>query len=645
LRMGFKVTKDFGNDLVEGYIPASDGYMAQWYMADECKEMIWETEGHKIKEKKQVSCPVSGAKSKRTGFPELDILEVAQKEGFVCTQSSGSQVSGYFPQLGSSTGRNVVIDIEKGVYCWMHDGINTGGDVWVLLAHLSGVSPWEEKGAGLMNDPLIKEVTTQYAIFRGYAKPDDFLPDDREADYARALILVNCLGERVRYAPHMGKWLLYNGSKWEAEEEEVLMKISSDILHEEYVSELNDAKRRGADEKVIKAKKAKVMAANSVGAVKSALVFLKGMLSTKVEEWDPNSWLLNVKNGTIDLQTGEFREHRPEDMITLMAPIEYDPSATSPKWDKHLEMFLPNENIRRQVQRDVGKALVGAVLEESLDVWYGPSGANGKSTTARAIMTLLGEYTKKAAPKLLLQTEHDRHPTEIADLVGTRIVFSIEVEEGSRLAVALVKDLTGGDIKKARFMRQDFFSFTQTFDFILIVNNQPKMGTDEALWRRIKLIPWEVQLPLEQRRPQDDVINEFMEEGPGILNWLLDGLKDWQQDPHWGAPEVMNATREWKAEEDEVENFLFDRYEKTGKDEDKILFSVLYEDYLIWCSNNQESILSKKGFSGQLRKKGLTVNRRSSLGHMVYGLKPIENVSKDAPKAQKEVVEMVLGDP
>lgn len=575
-----------------------------------------------------------GIKVFRQDGTEVSIMEVIQPKDVA--SADGAEIKAEHPLHGSEHGNNLAINLATDE--WFCHRCRSGGGPLEWLAIESGVVTCGSTGKGWLKRLSSRERAELQEFIEGKGFKVDLSTAVFEEDYGRAQILERRMPD-VKYAHHLGKWLIYDGQRWKPETDEAILGRAA----RELVSELSEKMPADEDElKNLEKEKRKVC---RLGTVTAALTFLKGMVQVEPEEIDSDGWLLNVENGTLNLKDGSFREHYAGDMITKVAPVMYDPAATCPKWDAHLKMFLPNENIRRQVQRDLGRSLVGEVLEESLDIWYGPSGANGKSTTARAIMTLLGEYTKKAAPKLLLQTEHDRHPTEIADLVGTRIVFSIEVEEGSRLAVALVKDLTGGDIKKARFMRQDFFSFTQTFDFILIVNNQPKMGTDEALWRRIKLIPWEVQLPLEQRRPQDDVINEFMEEGPGILNWLLDGLKDWQQDPHWGAPEVMNATREWKAEEDEVENFLFDRYEKTGKDEDKILFSVLYEDYLIWCSNNQESILSKKGFSGQLRKKGLTVNRRSSLGHMVYGLKPIENVSKDAPKAQKEVVEMVLGDP
>jgi len=201
-----------------------------------------------------------------------------------------------------------------------------------------------------------------------------------------------------------------------------------------------------------------------------------------------------------------------------------------------------------------------------------------KTTTARILMNLLGDYSKKAAPNILLKSKHERHPTEIADLVGCRLVFSVEVEEGSKLAISLVKDLTGGDTVKARFMRQDFFSFPQTFDIVLIANNQPVMDADEALWRRVRLIPWTFQLPRELRRPQDEVVEELMEEGPGILNWLLEGLKDWQQDHYWIAPEVMAATAEWKSEEDVLQKFLLEKCTVSDQKRHGVMLSVLYDE-------------------------------------------------------------------
>lgn len=183
--------------------------------------------------------------------------------------------------------------------------------------------------------------------------------------------------------------------------------------------------------------------------VESVLPLTQGLpeICVSIDKLDADGWLLNVLNGTINLKTGELRPHTKCDYITKMAPVNFNPDADGAEWKHHIELILPDPEVRRHVRRSLGIALVGAVLQETLNIWYGV-GANGKTTTSNIVQRVLGDYAIKAAPKLLIKSRHERHPTEVADLVGSRVVFSSEVERGERLAEALVKDLTGGDNKK-----------------------------------------------------------------------------------------------------------------------------------------------------------------------------------------------------
>ena len=294
--------------------------------------------------------------------------------------------------------------------------------------------------------------------------------------------------------------------------------------------------------------------------------------------------------------------HDPKRLMTKIAPVNFDPDAKGPTWTAHLERFLPNENIRRQVQRDLGIALVGTTIEEMLPIWYG-TGANGKTTTAKVIRRVLGDYVGEAAPNLLIQTKFERHPTEIADLASRRIVFSSEVGQGKRLDEELVKRLTGGDIKKGRYMRQDFFEFEQTFTIFMIVNHHPMItGTDHAIWRRVRLIPWTVQIPEEEQLPQETIIERLVAEGSAILNWLLAGLADWKQDRKWMAPEVKAATAEYKAEQDRLGSFLADCCEQAPHY--TVPAGELYEVYEKWCKEAGEEALGKTAFGKRLKEQG-----------------------------------------
>jgi putative DNA primase/helicase len=213
------------------------------------------------------------------------------------------------------------------------------------------------------------------------------------------------------------------------------------------------------------------------------------------DQLDREPWLLNVQNGSIELRTGKLREHRRDDYITKLAPVEYDEAATCPTWDGFLDRIMDhNRDVMGYLQRAVGYSLTGDVSEQVIWFLYG-CGANGKSTFLGAILALLGDYAMQAVSDLLMAKNHEAHPTERADLFGKRFVCTIETEEGKRLAEALMKQMTGGDRMRARRMREDFWEFPPTHKIFLAANHKPTVrGTDHAVWRRIKLVPFTVRI-------------------------------------------------------------------------------------------------------------------------------------------------------
>lgn len=240
-------------------------------------------------------------------------------------------------------------------------------------------------------------------------------------------------------------------------------------------------------------------------------------------------------------------------------------------------------------------------------IWYG-TGANGKTTTARVLMKVLGDYCDRAAPNLLIKSKHERPPTGVADLAGKRLVFRAEIDQDERLAEGLVKSLTGGDRQKARFLYKDFFSFEPTATIVLIVNHKPVItGMDGGIWRRVRLVPWEVSIPPAERRDQESVVAELVEEGPAILNWMLDGLRDWRQNGAWIAPEVQAATDAYRAEMDILADFIAERC--ILKPTASVAVKDLYEAYVAWCATVREEPVKKKTFTERLKDRGIVCDR------------------------------------
>ncbi len=446
-------------------------------------------------------------------------------------------------------------------------------------------------------------------------------------DYAHAAVLAQLFDKRYRWYVERGQWLRWDGTRWaEATDEEVAC-AASEALRQHYTAQLAATRDRARIAELAKT----IAEVCTYARIGGALAFLKGMpnVLTRARELDADPWLLNVRNGTVDLRSGTLRPHNPEDLITRRAEVRYDPGRTTGAWPRHLARVLPNPNIRREVQRALGLALVGAHLDERLDIWHG-SGANGKSTTIRVLLNLLGDYAKRAAPDLLVQSHYERHPTELADLKGARLVFSVEVEDGKRLAEALVKELTGGDRLKARFMRQDFFEFEPTFSLTLACNHRPGIsGQDMAIWRRIRLIPWEVTIPPGERRSQEEVLAELLADGSAVLEWLLAGLADWQRERGWTAPEVQAATARYRAEQDRLGAFLGERCEFAPHY--TVAVAALYAAYEEWCEGVGEEPVRKTTFGKLLRQRGFEQRREGhEKQHRWIGLRLRPNAAQDS---------------
>jgi putative DNA primase/helicase len=419
-------------------------------------------------------------------------------------------------------------------------------------------------------------------------------------DYAHAVVLAQEFKNRFRWAVLRKKWMRYQNGKWSEVPEEVVAQEAVETLLRVYKAQLNEARNGDA----IKELASKIIEVCTHPRLVGALTFLKGRpeIVTYPHEWDADPWLLNCRNGVLDLRTFELRPHDPGYLLSKQVNANYNPEARSERWERHLEFFLPDPNLRREVQRELGLALVGAHLTEILPIWWG-QGGNGRSTTLKTIRLILGDYAGMAAPRLLLATRYERHPTELADLAGKRLIISIETGQDSMLDEEKVKHLTGGEPVKARYMRGDFFEFPSTWTIILVTNHKPIIrGTDYAIWRRIRLVPWTVTIPEDQRREQDEVVMELMEDADAILAWMVEGLKDWRQNPHWRAQEVQTATENYREEMDIIGRFLAEQCIIAPNVQCQS--RTLYQAYVEWCEANGEHALSEKHFALHLQERG-----------------------------------------
>jgi putative DNA primase/helicase len=416
-------------------------------------------------------------------------------------------------------------------------------------------------------------------------------------------------GDDVRYSYPWGKWLVWTGARWERDDAGRAHRLAKETVRGIYL-EAADAEDDGRRKELAK----HATRSEAEAKIRAMLELAKSELPVSPDELDADPWLLNAENGTVDLRTGELREHRREDLITRLAPVCYDPDAEAPAWGRFLERVLPGEDLRGFVQRAAGYSATGDTSEQVMFINHG-AGNNGKSTFQEALAGALGDYSMRAPTEMLMAKRSSGVPNDVARLKGARFVTASETEEGRRLAESLVKDLTGQDTISARFMRAEWFDFKPSHKLWLSTNHKPEIrGTDNAIWRRIRLIPWTVTVPAVER---DRKLPERLRaELTGILAWIVRGCLEWHRIGLRAPEEVREATREYRAEMDVLADFLADCC--TQGERERSYAGELYSTYRRWSEAAGERPESQKRFGGRLKERGFLNDRDSKTGRSMW---------------------------
>jgi len=351
---------------------------------------------------------------------------------------------------------------------------------------------------------------------------------------------------------------------------------------------------------------------------KHALLIEYGALNA-----DP--WLFNVQNGTVDLRTGMLRPHDPDNLITFISPVTYNSVATCPNWERFLlEVFAGDAEMVAFIQRAVGWSLTGVVKERALFFLYGHAGKNGKTTMVEAIMKLVGNYgescygygRKVGAETFMKSRNMEDNQRKAATLAGPRFICTSEVDEEHRLNEQLIKDITGGDTIEGRRLYQEAFTFKPQFKPWMYGNHKPEIrGTDDAIWSRVRLVPFEVSF----KGREDLELGEKLEaELSGILNWAIQGCLDWQRHGLNPPEKVQAATREYREEMDVFGPFI--RECCVIHREAEVRANNLWNAYKAWCADNSQREQNQTKFGKYLTAKGFTVERSNGIKRMGIGL-------------------------
>lgn len=292
--------------------------------------------------------------------------------------------------------------------------------------------------------------------------------------------------------------------------------------------------------------------------------------------------------------------------MTKSCHVKFDHKEECPTWVSFLDVVTgEDQDLKDYLQRVVGYSLTGEISEHCLFILYG-TGLNGKSTFIETIMALLGDYSKKAEMRSFLNKSTNGANNDIAGLCGARFVSAVEVGREKYLNEPLIKELTGGDSISARFLFQEFFTFKPQFKILLGVNAKPEIhGMDEGIWRRIRLIPFEVKIP--QEKVDKNLPKKLRDELSGILNWAIQGCLKWQKDGLGEPGKVKEATRDYRNEMDVLSQFFDERCIvelEVAAGKPSVIVNDLFKDFVGWSQNNGVEKVTKKSFGSMMKERG-----------------------------------------
>jgi putative DNA primase/helicase len=368
--------------------------------------------------------------------------------------------------------------------------------------------------------------------------------------------------DRMRFVPGLG-WICWDGTRWARDNDGAAMRLAKAAAR----SILEEAKAmygaaatagEGEREKLQKQADSRLKhAQRSQGQPRLDALLTCASTEAKLvvhaDDLDADPWLLNLPNGTVDLRTGELREHSPDDLITKITAAQLDAGWPTPHWLEYLRTSLGDVDLIAAYQRRIGYTLTGDTREQCMFLVAG-DGENGKTTGAETIAAMLGDYAMAADASTFTTAASDRGArSDLARLRGARLVTADEIDAGAQLAESLVKRLTGGDRITARFLYRDEFEFRPVMKLWLTVNHLPTVhGDDHAIWRRLQVIPFDQRI----QRPDKNLSRKLRGELPGILAWALQGCIDWQRHGLGSCAAIERAGVAYRQREDRLALFL-----------------------------------------------------------------------------------------
>lgn len=418
-------------------------------------------------------------------------------------------------------------------------------------------------------------------------------------DLGNAERFVEQHGHKVRYCKEINCWFVFADGRWIQDAGMFIHRLAKNTIKSIY----DEAKRPDLsfqDRLDIIAHAEKSSSKGRINAMVDLSKWEEG-ITLSSQQLDADPWLLNCQNGTLNLKTKELKPHNSEDLITKRVMAPYDPEAKCPVFINFVQKIMNNDTGKIEfLRRALGYALTGETNEQCLFVFHGP-GANGKSTVTETIRELLCDYAMHTTSSSLLHSKSSPIRNDVARLNGARFVSAVEIGFGKKLDESLVKQLTGGDQVTARFLYNEYFEYKPKFKLFISANHKPEIrGTDNGVWRRIYLVPFDVTISSDEI--DKDLSTKLRHELPGILTWVVQGCYDWQSQGLNPPDSIKAATEDYRMEMDILLSFIEDRC--ACQPSEKVAVGAMYEAYVKWSDEVCQDTVGKKIFGKLMMQKG-----------------------------------------
>lgn len=448
-----------------------------------------------------------------------------------------------------------------------------------------------------MSEACTFEEEQQYEV--EYVSTSNFCPKSKGyedlTEGGNASRLERLCGDDMKYCHAFKKWYVWDGKRWNVDNSGASMRLAEKVVKELYrcAANANCKDDREAITKFAHLTDSRKGLSNMLALAANRLTF-----SISPNQLDANPMLLGCEGSTIDLRDGIPYEPRREDLITKSNGIKFDFNATCPLWLAFLDrIFDHNKEVIAYNQRAIGYTLTGSIIEQVFFIGYG-DGANGKTVFFDIVMALLGEYAKTTPFNTFLVQKENRVRNDLAALFGVRMVRLSEGKEGAKFSIDTVKDWTGGNPITCRFLFGEFFTFVPEGKLWIETNHKPVISEQtHAAWRRVQAIPYNVTIPIEERDLK--LTEKLMRELPGILNWALEGLREYHRIGLATPAIVKAAVEEYRKENDSLACFLAEccEYDPLKTCSNKELYELAYKAF---CGMSGLEPLSQPTFSKQL---------------------------------------------